>query len=145
MTISLEKIQKFLKSFQNTFEGNYKYFLLPFSCNFSSLHGKFLTNGTLLDYNCSCNSSNFTITCFFNWSTFRFLPFKFKDIPLIISGTPVMKLINEVPLNWTGTVFGITGNLLIFTRNEKSLNLTEIMIEITINHFNIIRNGETFD
>jgi hypothetical protein len=46
-----------------------------------------------------------------NWSTFRFLPFKFKGIPLIISGTPVMKLIKEVPLNFTGTVFEMTGNL----------------------------------
>jgi hypothetical protein len=47
-----------------------------------------------------------------NWSTIRFLPFKLKGIPLIISGTPVMKLINEVPLNLTGTdVFEITGNL----------------------------------
>jgi hypothetical protein len=45
-----------------------------------------------------------------------------------------MKL-NEVPLDLTGTVLGITGNLLNFTRNEKSLNLTEIkMFEITINH-----------
>jgi hypothetical protein len=49
-----------------------------------------------------------------------------------------MKLINEVPLNLTGTVFAITGNLLNFTKNEKSLNLTEIMFEITIKHFNII-------
>jgi hypothetical protein len=56
-----------------------------------------------------------------------------------------MKLINEVPLNLTGTVFGITGHLLDFTRNEKSLNLTENIFETTINHFNIIRNGETFD
>jgi hypothetical protein len=56
-----------------------------------------------------------------------------------------MKLINEVPLNLTGTAFGITGNLLNSTRNEKSLNLTEIMFEITINHFNIIRKGGTFD
>jgi hypothetical protein len=34
-----------------------------------------------------------------------------------------MKLINEVPLNLTGTAFGISENLLNFTRNEKSLNL----------------------
>jgi hypothetical protein len=46
-----------------------------------------------------------------NWSTFGFLPFKFKGISLIISDTPVMKLINEAPLNLTGTVFEITGNL----------------------------------
>jgi hypothetical protein len=78
---------------------------------------------------------------------FRFLPFKIKGIPFTISGTPVMKLINEVPINLTGTVFGITGNLLNFTRNKKSLNLTEIMFEITIHHhhINIIRNGETID
>jgi hypothetical protein len=43
-----------------------------------------------------------------------------------------MKLLN-------GTLFGITGNLLNFTINEKSQNLTEIMFKITINHFNIIR------
>jgi hypothetical protein len=59
----------------------------------------------------------FPLIFFFNWSFFRFLPFKFKSIPLFISGTPVMKSINEVPLNLTGTVFGITGNLLSFIRN----------------------------
>jgi hypothetical protein len=68
---------------------------------------------------------------FFYWSSFRFLPFKFNGIPIIISGTPAMKLINEAPLNLTGTVFGITGNLLNLTRNEKSLNLTEIKFEIS--------------
>jgi hypothetical protein len=82
---------------------------------------------------------------FFELEYLLFLPFKLKGIPLIICGTKVMKLVNEVPLNLTGTVFEITRNLLNFTRNEKLLNLTEIMFEITINHFNIIRNGETFD
>jgi hypothetical protein len=80
------------------------------------------------------------------WSSFRFFPFKLKSIPLIISGTQVMKLLKEVPLNLTRTVFGITGNLLNFTRNKKSLNLTEIIFEIYyLKHFNIIRNGEAFD
>jgi hypothetical protein len=46
-----------------------------------------------------------------------------------------MKLINEVALNLTGTVCGITENLLNFTRNEKSLDLPKIMFEITIKPF----------
>jgi hypothetical protein len=54
-----------------------------------------------------------------------------------------MKLINEVLLNLTGTVFGITGKPL--PRNGTSLNLTEIMFEITENHFNTIRKGGRID
>jgi hypothetical protein len=82
------------------------------------------------------NSSNFTFFLDF---------FHLNSKVFIISGTPVIKLINQVPLNLTGTVFCISGKLLNFTRNEKSLNLTENLFEITINHFYIIRNGETFD
>jgi hypothetical protein len=44
-----------------------------------------------------------------------------------------MKLIYEVPLNFTETVFGITGNLLNPTRNGTSQNFTETMFEITRN------------
>jgi hypothetical protein len=40
---------------------------------------------------------------------------------------------DKVPLNSTGFVFGISGNLLNFTRNETSLDITEIMFEITSN------------
>jgi hypothetical protein len=36
-------------------------------------------------------------------------------LDLIITGTQVMKSINEVPLYVTATVFGITVNLLAFT------------------------------
>jgi hypothetical protein len=74
------------------------------------------------------------------------VPLKFKGIPLIISGTSVIKSINEVHLNLTGTVFEITGNHLNFSRKGTSQNLTEIMFGITRNHFkNTIRNGEIIE
>jgi hypothetical protein len=76
---------------------------------FFFLHGQVLSKGTPLDHYCSWtrNSSNFSIAFFSN------------GVPLIIRGTQVMKSINEVPLNLTGTVFGITGNLLNFTTNKN--------------------------
>jgi hypothetical protein len=71
--------------------------------------GKYLSNETPLDHKCSCTTGTPVILPLLFFLSFRFLPFKFKGIPVIINGTPVMKLINEV--NLTGTVFEIIRNL----------------------------------
>jgi hypothetical protein len=51
----------------------------------------------------------------------------------------------ETTLQFLLCVLEITGNLLYFTRNRTSLNLTEISFEMTRNHFNTIKNGEIID